>query len=82
MFTLLHRRNDGTFVILHNNLPYHVTEDNPLFDEVAEAAFGVELPPEPAPPPVPLRPSPTKADLMLRLEQIAKQIADMDAEAP
>jgi hypothetical protein len=47
---LLHRRDDGTFVIeTKQGWPYHVTADDPLFSEVAQAAQGKELPPEPVP---------------------------------
>jgi len=45
---LLHRRSDGTFVIeTEQGWPYHVTADDPLFAEVARAAQGKDLPPEP-----------------------------------
>jgi hypothetical protein len=54
MWTLLHRRDDGSFVIHRNGWPYHVTAADPLFAEVAAAAEGVDLPPEPVPePPAP-----------------------------
>jgi hypothetical protein len=53
MWTLLHRRDDGTFVILLNGHPYHVIDSDPLFAEVAAAAEGVNLPPEPQPEPPP-----------------------------
>jgi hypothetical protein len=47
---LLHRRDDGTFVIENEHgWPYHVTADDPLFAEVAQAAAGQDLPPEPVP---------------------------------
>ena len=49
-WTLMHRRNDGSFVIKRNGLPYHVTEGDPLFAKVAAAAEGVTLPDEPGPP--------------------------------
>lgn len=49
---LLHRRDDGTFVIQRNGMPYHVTTDDALYAEVAAAAEGVDLPPEPVPEPV------------------------------
>ena len=48
-WTLMHRRNDGSFVIKRNGLPYHVTEGDPLFAKVAAAAEGVTLPDEPGP---------------------------------
>jgi len=82
MFSLLHRRSDGSFVILRNNKPYHVIKEDILFEAVATAAEGVVLPAEPLPPSVPVRPSPTKAELMQRLDQIAAQIAALDTEAP
>jgi hypothetical protein len=75
MPTLLHRRADGTFVIELNGYPYHVTESDPLFPEVAAAAEGVDLPPEPVPEAPPPPPPPTRAELLARLEQIAAQIA-------
>lgn len=50
MFILLHRRNDGSFVIELNGQPYHVIESDTLFAPVAAAAEGVDLPPEPPPP--------------------------------
>lgn len=49
MFDLMHRRADGSFVVLRGGYPYHVTADDPLFPDVAAAAEGVDLPPEPAP---------------------------------
>jgi hypothetical protein len=51
MSDLLHRRDDGTFVIRLNGNPYHVTHDDPLYPEVAAAAEGVDLPPETVPMP-------------------------------
>jgi hypothetical protein len=57
MWTLLHRRADGSFVIELNGYPYHVIESDPLFAEVAAAAEGVDLPLEPQPeqpPPAPV----------------------------
>jgi hypothetical protein len=46
MINLMHRRSDGTFVIEQNGYPYHVVQDDPLYSEVAQAAQGIELPPE------------------------------------
>lgn len=53
--TLMHAREDGTYVVMRNNMPYHVVKDDPLYEAVKEAAdaYG-ELPPEPAPQPVQL----------------------------
>ena len=48
-WTLKHRRDDGSFVIELNGLPYHVTHDDPLHPEVSAAAEGVTLPDEPGP---------------------------------
>ena len=77
MMVVLHRRPDGTFVIQHNGNPYHVIPEDPLFTEVAAAAEGLELPPEPGPPaeaaPLPT-PQPTRAELMARLLVIQAQI--------
>ena len=52
MITLLYRRNDGSFVAEINGLPYHVTEEDPLFEAVQEVAneMGDNLSFEPAPP--------------------------------
>lgn len=55
-WTLLHRRDDGSFVVERNGWPYHVTADDPLFPDVAAAAEGVDLPPEPQPEPPPPAP--------------------------
>lgn len=57
-FSLLHRRDDGTFVIGIRDprpgqadvVPYHVIPSDPIWDEVSAAAEGVDLPPEPPPP--------------------------------
>lgn len=49
MIDLLHRREDGTFVIRLNGYPYHVVQDDPLFPAVSAAAEGMDLPPEPVP---------------------------------
>ena len=82
MWTLLHRRADGSFVIERNGWPYHVTADDPLFPAVAAAAEGVELPPEPAPlAPPPVR-QPTRAELLARLNEIAAQIEALGPESP
>jgi hypothetical protein len=52
-WTPLHRREDGTFVVLFRGYPYHVTKDDPLYLEVSEATEGRELTPEiPPDPPV------------------------------
>lgn len=79
---VLHRRDDGTFVILHNGMPYHVTPDEPLFAEAQAAAEGLDLPPEP-PPPVPAvpppAPQPTRAELMAQLLKIQAQIEALPA---
>jgi hypothetical protein len=56
MWNLLHRRDDGSFVIDFNGHPYHVTQSDPRFAEVLATAEGVGLPPEPMPEPVPPAP--------------------------
>lgn len=72
---LMHARPDGTFVIrLANGWPYHVTLDDPLFPEVAAAAEGVDLPPEPMPEPLAAPPEPTKAELLAQLAALAARI--------
>lgn len=50
MWTLAHRRADGSFVVyLASGLPYHVTASDLAFADVAAAAEGVDLPDEAAP---------------------------------
>ena len=72
---LMHARPDGTFVIrLPNGWPYHVVQDDPLFPEVAAAAEGVDLPPEPMPEPLAAPPEPTKAELLAQLAALAARI--------
>lgn len=56
MIEPLHRRPDGTFVIRYNGYPYHVVQADPLFEEVAAAADGLDLPPEPMPDALPSGP--------------------------
>ena len=73
----MHRRADGTFVINYASHPYHVIHDDPLYEAVAAAAEGVELPPEPGPPEfvtLPTPPQPTRAELMAQLLRIQAQI--------
>lgn len=82
MWDLLHRRDDGSFVIRHKGHPYHVIPDDPIFPEVAAAAEGVELPPEPLPPALPTpppQPQPTRAELMARLLHLQAQIETLPA---
>ncbi len=73
---VLHRRNDGTFVIELNGYPYHVTTDDPLFAEVSAAAEGLTLPPEPVPQSVdlPVPAQPPIAGLLARLQQLEAQV--------
>lgn len=51
---ILHKRDDGTFVIqLDNGWPYHVTQDDPFYAQVCEEAKDLDLTPEaeePSPP--------------------------------
>lgn len=49
MWTLKHKRSDGSFVIDLNGYPYHVITDDPLYEEVSAAALDVVLDPEPVP---------------------------------
>jgi hypothetical protein len=56
MWTLLHRRNDGSFIIHLRGHPYHVTKSDPLFADVVSAAESVDLAPEPVPEPLPPAP--------------------------
>lgn len=73
---VLHRRDDGTFVISHNGMPYHVIPSDPLFAEAQAAAEGLALPPEPPPPilAIPTLPQPTRAELIAKLQQLQTQI--------
>lgn len=83
MWTLLHRRGDGSFVIELNGSPYHVIESDPLFAEVAAAAEGVDLPLEPAPEtpaPQPVA-QPTRLELQAQLAQIAAQISALEDDS-
>ncbi len=73
-FSLLHRRSDGTFVVVRFGHPYHVIQNDPLYPAVAAAAEGVTLPPEPAPEPAPAPPPPTLASLQADLARIQAQI--------
>lgn len=45
----LFRRPDGTFVVDRNGLPFHLTPDEPGFDEVAAYATEHAVPLEPPP---------------------------------
>lgn len=69
MWTLLHRRDDGSFVIrLANGWPFHVEASDPLFPAVLAAAEGVELPDELHPEPLILPPAlPSPREFMDRL---------------
>lgn len=51
MIEMLYRREDGSFVASVNDLPYHITADDPLFEAATDlaAALGEALPFE-APP--------------------------------
>lgn len=73
---LKHHRPDGTFVVELDGLPYHVEKHDALYAEVAAAAEGVDLPPEPVPEPdvLPPPPQPSKAELMAQLAAIQAQI--------
>lgn len=55
MMDIQYRRADGTFVATINGMPYHVTEDDTLFEQAqidgADAPFEPE--PEPQPPAIP-----------------------------
>lgn len=46
-FELMHRRDDGTFVVRYKGYPYHVIPTDPMYASVAAAASGADLPPEP-----------------------------------
>jgi hypothetical protein len=63
MMELQFRRPDGTFVAILNGMPYHIVEDDELFEAAQEFAdeMGEDLPFEPVPEPEdpgeePLRP--------------------------
>ncbi len=73
---VLHRRDDGSFVIELNGYPYHVPSYNPLYAEVSAAADGLTLPPEPMPQSVefPSLPQSPIAGLLDRLQQLEAQV--------
>jgi hypothetical protein len=80
MWTLLHRRADGSFVVELNGHPYHVIESDTLFPSVAAAAEGVDLPPEPVPEPPPPQPvALTARQLRLGLLGLGVTGAQVDA---
>jgi len=58
-FGIVNNRPDGTFVIQHNGMPYHVIESDPLFAEVE--AYLLDHPEALIPEPVP--PEPTQEEL-------------------
>lgn len=73
---ILHRRDDGSFVIEHNGYPYHVSQSHEWFAEVSAEAQGKEYPPEPMPQEVvlPTPPQPSRAELLAKLPRIQAQI--------
>jgi hypothetical protein len=73
MMRILHRRADKSYVTEYNGHPYHVTVDDPLYQEVDEAAQGLVLEPEPVLKMPPVMP-PTRQELMTQLLQIQAQI--------
>ena len=81
MINLMHRRSDGTFVIEQNGYPYHVVQDDPLYSEVAQAAQGIELPPEVQPePPRFVMPTITARQLRLALLGLGLTGAQVEAQ--
>jgi hypothetical protein len=48
VFTLSYKRPDGTYVAQINGLPYHVTQDDPLYAQAQERDDGT-IPAEPSP---------------------------------
>ena len=80
MWTLLHRRADGSYVIHLNGSPYHVIDTDPLWPDVLAADIGQPLPPEPGPPPLvpPANPSLTAEQLRLALLDIGISGQDVD----
>jgi hypothetical protein len=74
MVDLLHRRNDGSFVILHNGLPYHVVSGDPLYNATV-AAYNADpnaVSPEPAPQPI--TPPPVKSVTRFQARMILRQM--------
>lgn len=51
-----HQREDGSYVIERDGMPYHVLPSDPIWSVVEEAASLYTLEPEPAPPPPPAMP--------------------------
>jgi len=75
MITFLYKkRPDDTFVIEHQGNPYHVIEDDPLYDLCVEEYDALDqLPPdEPPPPEVPAMADPF-AELTARIEALERR---------
>jgi len=82
MITLLSRREDGTFVAEINGMPYHVTEDDPLWGAAVSEAqrMGETLGFEPPPPAPEVPPPPRLTRRQLRLGLLAAGITTAQVE--
>lgn len=75
---VLFKRPDGTFVALVDGLPYHVTREDPLYEEAALS--GSDAPFEPTPePPEDIIPPITKRQLRLTLVRNDIPLATVEA---
>ena len=75
MITFLYKkRPDDTYVIEHQGNPYHVIEDDPLYEECVEEydALDEEPPDEPAPFTPPAYEDPM-AKLLVRIEKLERR---------
>lgn len=78
MISLLYRRPDGSFVASINGMPYHVIEDDPLFEAAQQAAadLGDALPLEPPPP----EPEPDQVTVVYPVD-LWSRMTDVEADA-
>lgn len=76
--SVMSRRTDGTYIIDHNGLPYHVLPGDPIGEGVSPEDVAA-APLEALPPPVsvPTPPEPTKAELMAALLSLQTKIEAM-----
>lgn len=75
---VLFKRPDGTFVAVVNGFPYHVTHEDPLYEEAA--AEGADAPFEPVPePPEAVVPSITRRQLRLTLVRHGIPLSGVEA---
>jgi hypothetical protein len=79
MVQVLHRRPDGSFVIAGALGPYHVTASDEIYDLVAAAAEGLDLPPEAIPPAPPAPPPREIAKTRIYRRATDAELAEFEA---